>query len=658
MLANKTKKSEFQIELTNRFSAFHNTTEETVTIADHWQEIKNGFTTACEKSVGLKNRKHQEWITPETLVKVEERKNFKNILNNSNTRSAKQSASREYTTANKDVRNSARRDKRAFVDKLTAEAEEAARANNIKALYDNIKLQTGKYQKGSRPVNSKEGKTINTHEEQMKRWVEHFKNELNQDPPVNKADIPPAEELLAVDCKRPSTGEIKKAIKMLKNNKAPGPDNIPAEALKADIETSTQMLYELFGKIWEKEEVPLEWKEGHMVKLPKKGNLSICDNYRGIMLLSVPGKVLNRVMLNRLKNAIDEKLRDNQAGFRQNRSCADQIATLRIILEQSQEFSSSLYSVFVDFAKAFDSLDRDVLWQLMRHYGIPEKFITIIRNTYTGMQSKIIQEGQLTEAFDITTGVRQGCLLSPMLFLLAVDWIIKQATDGRRNGIQWTMFTQLDDLDFANDIALLSHNHQQMQDKLAQVEKRAAETGLSINHNKTKVLKSNTRSLASLMVNTQALEEVDSFTYLGSVVDNLGDMFYDDVHLNNNRGLPNMVKHLKMAMNIYRPTENHSFRPTQRHTSNTSRHVNNRREVKDYGRYTNQQNSSAPYVTNNWDIERPISNQTMEPHPITPPAYMQGSSHYQQPSAFPQQNTMPWLPPPNVQPPLIPWQNP
>ena len=155
----------------------------------------------------------------------------------------------------------------------------------------------------------------------------------------------------------------------------------------------------MFGKIWEVEEVPAEWKEGHIVKLPKKGNLRISDNYRGIMLPSVPGKVLNRVMLQRLKTAVDNKLQDNQAGFRQNRSCADQIATLRIILEQSHEFNSSVYTVFVD---------REVLWKLMRYYGIPEKFITIIRNTYTGMQSKVIHEGQLTEAFDITTGVRQG----------------------------------------------------------------------------------------------------------------------------------------------------------------------------------------------------------------------------------------------------------
>ncbi|XP_071171614.1 craniofacial development protein 2-like [Mytilus edulis] len=136
MLENKTKKSEFQIELKNRFSTFQNAAEEIISIEDHWQEIKNAFTTACETSIGLKNRKHQEWITPETLVKVEKKENIKNILNNSKTRSAKQSAPREYTIANKDVRNSARRDKRAFVDKLTTEAEEAARANNIKALYD------------------------------------------------------------------------------------------------------------------------------------------------------------------------------------------------------------------------------------------------------------------------------------------------------------------------------------------------------------------------------------------------------------------------------------------------------------------------------------------------------------------------------------------
>ena len=174
-------------------------------------------------------------------------------------------------------------------------------------------MLTNKFKKSSRPVKDKLGNTLKTTEEQMKRWVEHFKEVLNQPPPPPDANIQPAAAELPINCNRPSKAEISKAINTLKNNKSPGPDNIPAEVLKADLETSTQMLYELLGKIWEDENIPQDWKEGHLVKLPKKGDLSICDNYRGIMLLSVPGKVLNRVMLERMKKTVDHKLRDNQA---------------------------------------------------------------------------------------------------------------------------------------------------------------------------------------------------------------------------------------------------------------------------------------------------------------------------------------------------------
>ena len=101
--------------------------------------------------------------------------------------------------------------------------------------------------------------------------------------------------------------------------------------------------------------VPEQWKEGLIIKIPKKGDLNECDNYTGIMLLSVPGKMLNRVLLERMKDAVDLMLRDNQAGFRKNRSCADQIASLRIIIERSLEWNSPLYINFIDFEKAFDT---------------------------------------------------------------------------------------------------------------------------------------------------------------------------------------------------------------------------------------------------------------------------------------------------------------
>ena len=123
------------------------------------------------------------------------------------------------------------------------------------------------------------------------------------------------------------TSEIRKAISLLKTGKAPGPDEIPAEAIKADIETSIEMLYNLIGKILETDEIPIGWKEEYLVKIPKKGDIQECKNYRGMMLLSVPGKVLNRIILERMKNEVDNILRDHQVGFRQNRGCIYQIAT-------------------------------------------------------------------------------------------------------------------------------------------------------------------------------------------------------------------------------------------------------------------------------------------------------------------------------------------
>ena len=139
------------------------------------------------------------------------------------------------------------------------------------------------------------------------------------------------------------------------------------------------------------------------------------------MLLSVPGKVLSRIILERVREAVDPKLREQQAGFRRNRSCADQIGSLRIIVEQSVDWNSTLYISFMDYEKAFDSVDRKILWKLLRHYGVPDKIISLTRCMYEDMSCKIAHAGQLSESLEVKTGVRQGCLLSPFLFLLLID---------------------------------------------------------------------------------------------------------------------------------------------------------------------------------------------------------------------------------------------
>nr|KAG5706180.1 hypothetical protein BaRGS_019507 [Batillaria attramentaria] len=138
------------------------------------------------------------------------------------------------------------------------------------------------------------------------------------------------------------------------------------------------------------------------------------------------------------------------------------------------------------------------------------------------MSWRITHAGQLSESFGVKTRVRQACLLSPFLFLLVIDWIMKTTTAGRKNGILWTLLTQLDDLDFANDLALLSHSHSQMQDKTTCLEATSAGTGLEINRRKTELMKITTTANTPVTVGGEPIREVESFVYLGSVVDGQG----------------------------------------------------------------------------------------------------------------------------------------
>lgn len=522
LLENTKIREEFTLKLKNRYQALQDLSSDEEDQQDQWERIRETLTTTCKEVIGIKKRHHKEWISAETLRNIEERRHKKAGVNNSRTRATKAKAQKEYTQANRKVKRNAKKDKRNYIDNLAKEAEEAAEKGNMRELYGTTRKLSGKFSRSERPIKDKEGKTITRLDQQQERWAEYFEELLNRPTPPNPPDIQPAETDIDINCEEPSKQEIREATARLKNRKAAGPDGIPAEALKADIDTSVEMLHPLFAKIWEKEEGPTDWKEGYLVKIPKKGDLSQCYNYRGIMLLSVPGKIFNRILLERIRRAVDPQLRDEQAGFRPNRSCVDQIATLRIIVEQSLEWNTPLYINFVDYEKAFDSLHRNTLWKLLRHYGIPEKLVNIMRNSYEGMICRVIHSGQLTRSFQVKTGVRQGGILSPFLFLLAIDWILKTTTAQRRNGIQWTLTTQLNDLDFADDLALLSHNRKQMQEKTNILADTSTQLGLNIHQGKTKILRIGTSNEDPVDLWGTALEEVQSFTYLGSIIDKKG----------------------------------------------------------------------------------------------------------------------------------------
>ena len=159
---------------------------------------------------------------------------------------------------------------------------------------------------------------------------------------------------------------------------------------------------------------------------------------------------------------MDGKLREEQAGFRQGRGCIDQIFTLRNIIEQCTEWQRELYINFVDFEKAFDSIHRNSLWKILRYYGIPLEIVSIIQCFYNNFTCRV---GNSQNNFQVLSGVRQGCVMSALLFNLAIDWIMRQTTGDKNRGIRWNLFTNLEDLDFADDLALLFHTHTHIQEK-------------------------------------------------------------------------------------------------------------------------------------------------------------------------------------------------
>ena len=164
-------------------------------------------------------------------------------------------------------------------------------------------------------VADKQGRLITSKAEQDKRWAEHFQEVLNQPEPALAAKVESRGLKVNISLETPTLREIEEAIKTLKNGKAPGPDMLGPEMFKADSKYSANTLMRLFESIWRCKKVPADWKKGIIVKIPKKGKRTDCNNWRGITLLSVPGKILAKIIYKRICTAVDDHLRQEQAGF-------------------------------------------------------------------------------------------------------------------------------------------------------------------------------------------------------------------------------------------------------------------------------------------------------------------------------------------------------
>jgi hypothetical protein len=226
---------------------------------------------------------------------------LKDKINQLQDQAEKQELQTHYCETNHQVRRSARKDKRIYIKELTEEAKNAAGQRNIKGLYEITMTLSGKNSNPGHPIKDNLDKNTIPGEEDQKRSDRQSNSTKHSTDQTHAPDIPPPTQLLDINTNAPSKAEITKTIKSHKSGKAASHDGIPPAVLKADIQTSTEMhiLHPLLRKILEQERVhvPEDWKRGHLVKLPKKGDLSSCNNWQGIMLLSISSKVLTTIIL-------------------------------------------------------------------------------------------------------------------------------------------------------------------------------------------------------------------------------------------------------------------------------------------------------------------------------------------------------------------------
>ena len=507
---------EYTVKLENRFKVLQDLQEDDETIDQKWEKTSQVFKKCAEDCIGYKDRvKKKDWITQETWKEIENRRLAKSKVNNSKSDRLRERYQQDYNRIHLSVKKLIRQDKRKYMDILAENAEEAAGKMQQANLYKITRQICGKFNSSSDvPIKDKDGRILTSEKDQEKRWTEHFKEILNRPPPENEPTIEDPETELDISTDPPETDEIITSIKDLKNGKAPGIDNLNAELFKANPIITANILQPLFCDIWRQSKNPTEWNKGKIIKIPKKGDLSNCNNWRGITLLSIPSKILAKIIIKRISNAIDSKLRNEQAGFRKGKGCIDQIFILRNIIEQCNEWQRQLHINFVDFEKAFDSLHRNSLWKILRSYGIPTHLIKLVQAFYENFECSV---GNTELYFPVKTGVRQGCVMSSTLFVIAIDWIMRQTINTPR-GIRYGIFTFLEDLDFADDLALLSHTHQHLQEKTSRLQKFSGQIGLKINIKKTEVMVLNNNSNTSVQLNEENLKICETFTYLGSTV--------------------------------------------------------------------------------------------------------------------------------------------
>jgi hypothetical protein len=355
-----------------------------------------------------------------------------------------------------------------------------------------------------------------------------------------------AQQLLSprVECAEgdlPTVEEVCACVKVLRNAATPGQDGFDATMLKAN-PIMVRWLHRVIVAVWKSGLAPAEWKRAIIVPLHKKGEKQHPGNWRGISLLSIPGKVYTLLLLHRVGQQLEGRLHEAQCGFRPGRGTVDAMFVVRQLVAKSREFRSPLAMAFIDLAKAYDTINRTALWQVLAYYGVDHHIISLLRDLHTGTQAAVRLDGTLGEWFDVTSGVRQGCVIAPLLFNVFMDFVVRQALkqmpDGCGVGIRWQQhdgtcrdssadLQTLAFLLYADDMVLFAHDPHQLASMLLAMDATTAHFGMCINAQKTEIMLVDLGVAATpptVVLAGGLVKVVKEFKYLGGWLENRGSV--------------------------------------------------------------------------------------------------------------------------------------
>ncbi|XP_072938827.1 uncharacterized protein [Epargyreus clarus] len=310
--------------------------------------------------------------------------------------------------------------------------------------------------------------------------------------------------------------EIRMALKQLKNNRAPGEDGITTELLKAGGKPILIALQQLFDSVISQGIAPEAWSKSVVVLFFKKGDTSLLKNYRPIALLSHVYKVFSRVIYNRIARRLDDFQPPEQAGFRKGFSTMDHIHTLRQVVQKSEEYNLPLCVAYVDYEKAFDSIETWAVLESLQRCQIDYRYIEVLKCMYKAASMTIRLHDRSTNPIQVQRGVRQGDVLSPKLFTAALEDVFKL--------MEWKGFginidgEYITHLRFADDIVIMAESLEDLNTMLNDLCDASQRVGLKMNMDKTKIMSNVHVTPMPVVVDGVTLEVVDEYVYLGQII--------------------------------------------------------------------------------------------------------------------------------------------